>query len=373
MADIIVIRSNSIIYNPRVGKIARSLKKRYSILVLGWNRESLPKKIINSYATDLSLFNLRAPFGKTILIAYMPLFWIWIFIKLISDRPNAIHACDLDTILPCYIYKILFRKRLVFDVCDRYAMAYVPPKFKRIYSLVNWVEENFGKKVDVLVNVSEELFRTFHITPKRSAIIMNCAEDYIEVPASAGEDANNKVKSKVLRLIFTGGIRRKRGLEVLVSALKDLSNVELVVLGRSVDSELHCQILEQANIIYKGLLKPAEVLTLESQSDVVISLYDLKDPISNFSMGNKIFEAMMLGLPMITNVATELVNEHKCGITVDYNNEKQIREIIVSLRDNVEFRKTLGRNGRQAFLKKYNWQVMEQELYKIYDPLVSKT
>jgi hypothetical protein len=32
-----------------------------------------------------------------------------------------VHACDLDVILPCYVYKKLFRKKLVFDILDRYA------------------------------------------------------------------------------------------------------------------------------------------------------------------------------------------------------------------------------------------------------------
>lgn len=370
MADIVVMRSNSIIYNPRVGKIATSLSKRYSTLVLGWNREGLSKKVVDNYITDLKLFNLRAPFGKPTLIAYLPLFWIWIFIRLLAYRPKAVHACDLDIILPCYIYKIIFRKKLVFDVCDRYAMGYIPPKFKTLYSLVNWVEEIFGKKADVLVNVSEKLQQTFRTTPKLCAIIMNCAEDHSVDMSNSSDNNDKKGDNETLRLIFTGGIRRKRGLEKVVSALKNLGNVELIIAGRSLDEELHNQVLAIDDIQYKGLLQPAEVLTLEGQSDAVISLYDLDDPISNFSMGNKIFEAMMLGLPLITNVATELVNECKCGITVDYNDEKQIRQAIITLRDNLDLRKMLGENGRQAFLKKYNWRLMEQQLYKIYDQLL---
>ena len=131
----------------------RSLSKRYSTLVLGWNREGVSKKIINDYIVDLKLFNMRAPFGKPSLVAYFPLFWIWILIKLFMYRPKVVHACDLDTVIPCYIYKIIFRKKLVFDVFDRYAMAYIPPKFKTLYSLVNLLEEIFAGKADVLINV----------------------------------------------------------------------------------------------------------------------------------------------------------------------------------------------------------------------------
>jgi hypothetical protein len=153
LVDIVITRSNSIIYDPRVRKIARSLSKRYSMLILGWNREGLSKKkLTDNYIVDLKLFNLKAPFGKLSLVAYFPLFWMWILFKLFMYRPKVVHACDLDTVLPCYIYKIIFRRRLVFDVFDRYAMGYIPqflepgsPKFKTLYSLVNLFEELFSK------------------------------------------------------------------------------------------------------------------------------------------------------------------------------------------------------------------------------------
>jgi glycosyltransferase involved in cell wall biosynthesis len=369
MTEIIIMRSNSIIYSPRVGKIARSLRKRYSILVLGWNREGVSKEVVDNYIPKLTLFNFRAPFGRPILIAYLPLFWFWIFIRLLVYRPKVIHACDLDIVLPCYIYKAVFRRKLVFDVCDRYAMAYIPPKFKTLYSLVNRIENIFGKKADALVNVSEKLQRTFPKTPIHSVVIMNCAENHHDGMKPAIHDCENNTKN-YLRLVFTGGVKRGRGLKTVLSAIKNLENVELTIAGRVADAELYNQLLLQDNVKYIGLLRPAEVLTLEADYDVGLSLYDLNDPINNFSMGNKIFEAMMLGLPIITNVATELVNETKCGIIVDYNEEKQIKAAIINLRDNLELRKMLGKNGRQAFLTKYNWKVMEQKLYEIYDELL---
>jgi glycosyltransferase involved in cell wall biosynthesis len=87
-------------------------------------------------------------------------------------------------------------------------------------------------------------------------------------------------------------------------------------------------------------------------------------------MGDKLFEAMMCGIPLITNVATEIVNETQCGIIVDYNNIDHIREAVVNLRDNLYLRKRLGDNGRNAFLRKYNWNAMEQKLFKIYQELL---
>ena len=364
MVDIVIIRSNPVVYDPRVAKIVRSLGKRYSISVLGWNRTGALKKTIDNYIVDLKLFNLKAPLGKPSLILYYPLFWIWVLIKLFVYRPRVVHACDVDTILPCYLYKIIFRKRLVFDVFDRYAMAYIPPKLTALYSLVNLFEGFFGKKADVLITVWENVQSTFRRKPKRCAIIMNCPEDH----------AIDKVKSEndVMILVYTGNIRRDRGLEEITAAIKDLKNVEFVIAGGIIDNELLDRMLRVSNVKYKGVLQPSDALDLEASSDVMVALYDLNVPLNRVSMSNKHFEAMMCGIPLITNVGRELINEVDYGIMVGYNDVNQIKAAVVYLRDDIELRRRLGNNGRKAFLQKYNWTIMEQELYKIYENLLEK-
>ena len=333
------------------------------MITLGWNREARPIEKTGDFH-DLRLFNLQAPYGKTTLVLYLPAFWMWILFKLIICRPKIVHACDLDTILPCYIYKLIFRKKLVFDVFDRYAMGNIPRKFKLIYSTVNYFEEIFCGKADVLIIVGENVLNTFRRTPKQYFIIRNCPEPYIV----------NRIKSEnsLLTLVYTGTVIRNRGLERITAAIKNLNGVELVIAGRIIDKEFLNEVLETPNVKYKGLLLPVDALTLEANSDVFIILYDLSIPINQIANPNKIFEAMMFGLPVITNVTSELITETGCGIIVDYNNPNQIKNAIISLRDNDELRKTLGTNGRRAFEQKYNWSIMEQELYRIYDALLNK-
>jgi glycosyltransferase involved in cell wall biosynthesis len=81
----------------------------------------------------------------------------------------------------------------------------------------------------------------------------------------------------------------------------------------------------------------------------------------------------MCGVPIITNVATEIVTETQCGIVVNYKEVDQIRDAIVRLRDDPHLRKRLGENGRKAFLQKYNWSTMEKELFKVYENLLGNS
>jgi glycosyltransferase involved in cell wall biosynthesis len=361
LVEISITRSNSIIYDPRVIKMARSLSKRYSVAALGWNREGLTNDTVSKYIVPLKLHNQQAPYGKASLILHYPKFWIWIFYKLIKVRPRIVHACDLDTVIPCYLYKVIFGKKLVFEIIDRFALANIPQRSK-LFPIINSLEEWFVTRADAFITVSEKYLKSFKKVPKNFTPIINCPE-YHEVEA-------NKSKNELFTIVYTGSIMRGRGIERIVDAISDLDGVEFVLAGRIPDKEFLDKIIHLPKVKYRGLLEPSLALSLEASSDAIISLYDLTIANYNFAMPNKTFEAMMFGVPLITNVATELISEIRCGIKVDYNDLSQIRSAIVTLRDNPQLRKTLGDKGRIAFEEKYNWGKMEEGLFGIYEGLL---
>jgi glycosyltransferase involved in cell wall biosynthesis len=330
---------------------------------LGWNREGVSNDEIRNPNAKLELYNLKAPYGHKSLIFYLPFFWVWVFFKLARLKPKVVHACDLDTVIPCHIYKSIFRKKLIFDVFDRYAFAYISENDKTLYCIVNSLEEKYARKADVLVTVEKNIRDTFKQSPKKHVIIRNCPDD-----VKISKSSQTGVK---LRLVYTGAIVKHRGLEKIVDAIKDLDSVELHVAGRVLDQKLLDKILQHSNVLYDGLLLPEDALALEANSDVMIVLYDQNIAINRVANPNKTFEAMMFGIPVITNVTPELIAETQCGVLVDYNDLQQIRKSVIEMRDNLEFRQKLGRNGRKAFEQKYTWNNEENVLYKTYNELLN--
>lgn len=172
----IIVKSDPIMNTPtlRDQKIIRSLRKKYSIIGLGWNRRGQgTARTTSNNGIDIKLFSAKGvsnfeSHGTLRYIPYMLLFWMWVFIKLCVYRPRIVYSCNLDSFFP---YKILFRKRLVFDVFDRYAMAYIPKDrnifFRALYSFVNRIEEEFAKRSDVLINISDEILTTYKRRPKK--------------------------------------------------------------------------------------------------------------------------------------------------------------------------------------------------------------
>jgi glycosyltransferase involved in cell wall biosynthesis len=372
LVDIVLVKADPIMASIRVFQIIGSLRNKYSIAALRWSREG-KQEMPNNEESVSDAFNLRAPeYGHNpltslVFLSRLPIFWVWVFVKLCIYKPKVIHACNLDSVLPCYLYKVLFRKKLIFDVLDRFAMPYVPKNrnwlFRMYSSVACSIEESFAKNSDALLGVSDKIFLTFRKKPRRCITIMNCCTDRM-INKSRSETNNFK-------LLFTSHIRSGRGLELLSNLVTELKDTELIIAGRMRDRYLLDKITRIPNIKYLGLLDPDRLLDLELSSAVLVALYDSSlQPIHNYGMANKILEAMMCGLPVITNIAHEIVNDTGCGIIVDYDNEEQIKKAIVRLRDNPELRKRLGDNARKAFLQKYNWPNMEDKLFKIYEELL---
>ncbi len=347
--------------NWRVRKIVNSLGKKFTVLMLGWDRDGGAISDLNKKKNDLNLFGLHAPYGKKYLIFYYPFFWSWIFMKLIALKPDVVHSCDLDTIIPCLLFKKLFRRKLIFDVFDRFAMLHILDSNSLWYKIVNWLEENAAAQSDVLITVGEKLLSTFRSKPALCELILNCAD---EIPIT-----KNRPNDQTLTLVYTGPIEKYHALEMVADILKRIENVDLLIAGRIVDNALLQRLLHNSKVNYVGFLLPSDSIQIEAASDVMLAIYDPRRLQNQYAMPNKLFEALMCGLPIITNIAKEIVQQEQCGLIVDHDDIQDIMKAIIKLRDDQELRNNLSMNAKMAFYSKYNWKLMEFKLYGVYERL----
>ncbi|MBS7646791.1 glycosyltransferase [Candidatus Bathyarchaeota archaeon] len=367
--EVVLIRSNPVLYEMRVLKIIRSLSRKYRLLVLGWDREGTHSSFeILEKLAPVKRFKMKAPYSKFHILLYYPLFWLWTFKNLLTYKPKIIHACDLDALVPGYFFKTLFSVKLVFDNFDRFAMAFIPPKYRLIYLAVNKIEDILAKNSDALIVVSDERKSSFGgYLPKYTEVIMNCP-DFEGLEKTEDKPILEVDEPGVLTLVYAGAIAHDRGLILIGEAIKDLRDVRLILAGRVFDYTL-IHLLKNSNVRYVGLLEATEVINLERIADVIPVLYDPSIPINRVASPNKLFEAMMLGVPVITNVCRDVVAEAHCGLIVDYDVE-EVRNAIIRLKNDPSLRRKLGENGRRAFEQKYNWNLMEKRLLRLYDHIL---
>jgi glycosyltransferase involved in cell wall biosynthesis len=197
---------------------------------------------------------------------------------------------------------------------------------------------------------------------------LNSPEDHYE------SNKQKYRKEPTFKVVYGGHIMRDRSIENICSAIKDLINVKFYMHGLLIDKKLLDEVSTQPNVKYKGYLTNTdEYYKSIMMADVMIAVYSPVNPSYSITMHNKTYEAMMCGIPIITNLSTNLVRDLGFGVIVDYGNVEQIRSAIVSLRDNRNLCERLGKNGRKAYLEKYNWKVAEKEIYRICDNLLNNS
>jgi glycosyltransferase involved in cell wall biosynthesis len=365
--DIVVVIASPIYSNVRAQKIVSSLSKKFKILLLDWHREKCESTLAllknkNSKNILIKHFKLKAPYGSPVLILYYPLFWLWIIINIAIVKTKIIYACNLDTLIPCYFLKLFFKSKIVFDSFDKFSLAFIPPKNKLLFRIVDTLENVLTRNSDAFITVSKDRLLTYgKFIPRLVSIIMNTPCEMLSsfktLQSSRSENYHEFI------IVYAGGISWDRGLHLLKNAIRDFNNVRLILAGRIVNGTLR-KLLTDPKIHYKGLLPYEEAIKVEAEADLIPILYDPILPINRLANPNKLFEAMMLGVPVITNVCKEIVNESGCGLVVEYN-LKSVKEALQYFISHPEVRKKMGENGRRAFEEKYNWNLMEKKILKL--------
>lgn len=82
---------------------------------------------------------------------------------------------------------------------------------------------------------------------------------------------------------------------------------------------------------------------------------------------------MEAGLPVICTDYTlwkEIVNKNQCGIVVSPFDSTKIAEAIQYIIDNPETAMEMGKNGRAAAEREYNWNTQEKKLLALYNAVL---
>jgi len=361
---VIIVISRAI--DSAVYKVAQTLYDNdYDVTLLVWDRTKNLEKNEKEY--NIHRFKLKAPHDKWNVIFYLPLWWLYEFFYLLRTDADIIHVCDLDTLWPAILVKFLKRKKLFYTIYDFYASNFQEfnPKFisKTVIKLFSNIEKLGIKFTDTLFLTGEHRFNEV-----KGAQIKNLRYIYNSPP----DLFESKIKSKDDNiLIFYGGmIDKVKGLEYMVEAVKSLDDVKMKIAGEGPYlKELKKIINNNDKFEFLGWLSYDEILKNTLEADILFVFNDPSISRSVYGSPNKLFEAMMATKPIILNsemLISKIVEKEKCGITVPYGDIDEIKNAINVLSNN-EIRRELGENGRNSYINKYSWYIMEKRILNEYN------
>lgn len=338
----------------------------YDIKILVWDKSK--KSSYLEYYDGIKIINFGfKPIGLGIFSLFSSYFvWMsYIFIFLIKDDSEIIHPENFPAFLPAILPKIFKKNILIYDLADFLADSFNWPII--IKDLISIIEKFCLRFADGVVIIGEH--RKSQIAGakiKRLSVIFNCpSQKYLN-------DLVTTQKDDCFLLYYGGLLSESRGLRFICESVKNFANIKMIVAGFGPDEAKFLSLFREIkNIKFVGFVDSWNSLEFTKRSSLIPALYDPKIALNKLASPGKIFDAMMCKTPILINseagAVADIVRKEKCGLVIPYGSKQEIENAITTLITKRELIDEMGNNGHRAFLKEYNWEIMEKRLLDLYD------
>lgn len=294
-----------------------------------------------------------------------------------STAATVYHASDLYTLPAMSAGAAATDGSLAFDSRELY--PYVASTANRPWVRWFWqgVQAGYLPRTDAVFTVSEsiaeELRESYDIPPP--TVLYN-APAFEEVSPSRKLREMTGIPEDRAVILHQGSMRRDRGCEQLVAAMRNLDNAALVFLGSgSLQSTLE-EIVQlhdlQDRIYFVPPVPPTELLPVTASADIGVTL--LQDTCRNhrLALPNKLFEYLMAGLPVVASDLPEIravVRGFDVGRTVRPDDTAALAAALQKLVDRPGLRSSLASHTPRVF-DVYSWEKSNVRFTEVYSKLL---
>ncbi|MDO5083866.1 MAG: glycosyltransferase family 4 protein [Arachnia propionica] len=294
-----------------------------------------------------------------------------IFRRALKEKADVYHFHDPE-LMGVGLALRLCGKKVVYDVHEDVPLqimnkTWIPGWAKRpLAGIVTVLEGLSGRLLSGIVAATPSIAAKF--PANKTVVVQNFPEKGL-----ATERNETPFEERSHAFIYVGGLSVQQGLFEMLEAVARLpENQRGWVAGKFKHERERAEAHPGwSRVEYAGLVQRGQIVAGLRDAQVGIVL---DHPISNYVEGysTKMFEYMACGLPVLCSdfeLWQEIIGEADCGITVDpFDTDAAARALQRLLSDPKEAAR-MGENGRQAILRRYNWDVEFAKLTTLYEQL----
>lgn len=300
------------------------------------------------------------------------------FTRIIYRKALEIDACIYHfhdpELLPVGVKLKSKGKKVIFDshedvpqqIMDK---KWIPLLFRGLYAnLYAYFEKRQVRKLDAIVTVSPNIVERFKKYNQNTILITNFPKK---------DDIQTSERKPGKSICFAGNISPVYMHQNILSSLGKLEGITYLLAGKG--EEAYLQALQKDKnwnrVEFAGQISSQEVWQLYVRSFAGVAIHNYTRSVDgrNGVLGVvKIFEFMSAGIPVICSdllLWKKIVEEERCGICVNPHSVEEITKAIKYLSEHPLEAQIMGKNGQNAVLNKYNWELQEVQLLKLYQTL----
>jgi len=299
-----------------------------------------------------------------------------------------LHFQELTMTMLGIFLKISLRKPLIFDMRENYPeLTWLSKKKKTnllklkvgFLKIFEKIACKMSDHILVVVDESKERLVNLGIEDKKITVVMNCEikENFSEnkINMKLKKDLESKFSSNFV-FGYIGGFGYHRGLDVAIKSLryikKEIKNAKLIIVGNGKNYNELLDLVKKLHlendVIFTGFVPHDHLPTYVSIFDIGI-IPHISNPHVDSTIPNKIWQYMLMEKPQVVSSAPPLkriATKTKCGLVFKSGDSKSMAEKIITLAKNRNLMQELGKNGRNAAVKRYNWDKESKKLVEIY-------
>ena len=388
----------------RVEKEARALiRAGHEIYLLSLGKEGKP--FIENF-NGINVIRISPPesfLDRLLNFAYFTIFfdspfWKKALTNIIEQyNIDVIHVHDLPIVKTAITVAKKFNIPVIADLHENYPEVLrvwrsgKAPWKRLLWNLISpvwrWkgLEKSVLHRVDKIITVIDEAKEHYvkdcGISPKKITVIMNVEDLNVFNNLKIDHTLIKKYKNNFI-ISYIGSFGPDRGLDIAIKAMpkvvEEIPNVKLLLVGGKGLKEYEgylrklCKDLKIENKVeFTGWVDFSLVPSYIALSDVCLVPHHASEH-TNTTIPHKLFQYMAMEKPVIVTDCKPLkriVEECRCGIVVPSGDYNKMAEAIIMLYQNKEYARKLGKNGKRAVEKKYNWENEAKKLCELYERL----
>lgn len=278
---------------------------------------------------------------------------------IVEEKPDVIHANDLDALIPSYIAHKKLGCRLIYDSHELCCETRYYDKYWLHNQLMKLTERHIVKRCDKMICVSHAAATYFQNLYKieKPLVVTNCIlrqNVLTEFPS----------KHEGFEVLNHGIFHDSRGLEMMrdiCSDLKQYPDIKMAARGYGgIEKQLKEQVASEQldNFLFYSPVDPNMLIPEAARSHVGVAVTLPVCLNFELSVSNRLFEYAAAGLPVILSDIPEhryLNEKYDFGLIISDNTTEAFKKAVIRLYSDNELYNRLSANALKLS-KEVNWE-----------------